>query len=131
MKVRVRLFALQRVQTGLRELDLEVPPRTSVAGAWRALVAEQPVLAGAEGIVRFARNGIYVGEEEVLADGDELAVIPPVAGGAGDPDGRPGVRLIQLTTERLEAQRIAALLDEVPSSADGAVATFVGRTRET
>ena len=131
MRVRVRLFALQRVQTGLRELDLELTTGASVADAWRALVADRPVLAGAEGIVRFARNGVYADEADVLADGDELAVIPPVAGGADDPDGRPGFRLIELTAEPLDAHRIASLLEAVPTAADGAVATFVGRTRET
>ena len=83
MRVRVRLFALQRVQTGLREVDLELTDRRRpwpTPGA--ALVADRPVLAGAEGIVRFARNGVYADEADVLADGDELAVIPPVAGGA-------------------------------------------------
>ena len=131
MRVRVRLFALQRVQTGLRELDLDLASGATVADAWRALVADRPVLAGAEGIVRFARNGVYADEAVVLADGDELAVIPPVAGGSDDPDTRPGFRLIELTTDPLDARRVASLLEAVPTAADGAVATFVGQTRET
>jgi molybdopterin synthase catalytic subunit/molybdopterin converting factor small subunit len=131
MRVRVRLFALQRVQTGLRELELELADGASVADAWRALVADRPVLAGAEGIVRFARNGVYADEVDVLAEGDELAVIPPVAGGAADGEDGHGLRLIDLTTEPLDARRIASLLETVPTAADGAVATFVGRTRET
>jgi MoaE-MoaD fusion protein len=132
MRVRVRLFALQRVQTGLREVDLEVPDGTSVEAAWAALVAEKPVLAPATGSLRFARNGVYADETEILADGDELAVIPPVAGGEGAADdGRSTLRRIELTADPLDARRLAALVDELPTSADGAVATFVGRTRET
>jgi molybdopterin synthase catalytic subunit len=131
MRIRVRLFALQRVQTGLRQLDLELPAQASVADAWRALVAEQPVLAGAEGIVRFARNGVYADDGERLADGDELAVIPPVAGGAPGPEDGATSRLIELTTDPIGAERIARMLDALPTAADGAVATFVGRTRET
>jgi molybdopterin synthase catalytic subunit len=136
MRIHVRLFALQRVQTGLRELDLEVPAGASVAQAWRALVTGWPVLAGADGVVRFARNGVYADEAEILVDGDELAVIPPVAGGAAgstsnDAADRARLRIVELTAEPLHGGRIAALLETVPTAADGAVATFVGRTRET
>ena len=62
---------------------------------------------------------------------DELAVIPPVAGGAPGPEDRMRSRLIELTTDPIDGSRVAALLDSVPTDADGAVATFVGRTRET
>ena len=92
LRVTVRLFALQRSQTGLRTHDLELTEGSDVAAAWTALVADLPVIAGAEGVVRFARNGVYVGTDEPLSDGDELAVIPPVAGGA-EAAGEPYRRL--------------------------------------
>ena len=87
VRITVRLFAMQRAQTGLRNHDLELPDGADVAAAWRALLADLPVLAAAEGSVRFARNGAYVDVDERLADGDELAVIPPVAGGDATGDG--------------------------------------------
>ena len=65
----------------------QLPEGADVAMAWDALVADLPAVAGAASVVRFARNGAYVPTTEPLADGDELAVIPPVAGGseeAGD-----------------------------------------------
>ena len=133
MRIRVRLFALQRAQIGLRQIEIEVPDAASVADAWSALVEAHPVLAGATESVRFARNGVYAATDDRLADGDELAVIPPVAGGAdvlARDVGGPSP-ILELTEEPLDATHLAALVEQVPTQADGAVATFVGRTRET
>jgi MoaE-MoaD fusion protein len=121
--VRVRYFALQREQLGRREESLVLEEAATVADAWRALVAVNPVLREADGFVRFARNGAYVDDGERLADSDELAIIPPVAGGA---DGR-----LALTPDPIGDEEVAALTRAVSTSADGAVVTFLGRTRET
>jgi len=128
MRVTVRLFALQRAQTGLRNHDLELPEGADVAAAWSALVTDLPVVAGAETSVRFARNGTYVGRDEPLADGDELAVIPPVAGGAESPSGR--FRRLELREATLDDGLLEELRETVATPADGAVAVFVGQTRE-
>ena len=92
-------------------------------------MADLPVIAGAEGVVRFARNGTYVQTDEPLADGDELAVIPPVAGGAEEPAAR--FRRIEISEASLDEGLLSVLHREVASDADGAVAVFVGQTRET
>ena len=128
MQITVRLFALQRAQTGLRSHSLTMPDGADVAAAWDALVADLPVIAGAEGFVRFARNGVYVGTDEPLADGDELAVIPPVAGGA---ETAARFRRIEIVETSLDEGLLGKLHREVRSDADGAVAVFVGQTRET
>lgn len=82
IRVRVRLFAMQREQAGTRSLDLELPAGATVEDAWAALVQRHPVLAPGREAVRFARNAEYASPDEPLADGDELACIPPVSGGA-------------------------------------------------
>jgi molybdopterin converting factor subunit 1 len=131
MQVRVRYFALQREQLGRRDEALELPDRATVADAWRQLVAANPILGGANGFVRFARNGTYVDSVERLADSDELAIIPPVAGGASEQDGRQTrVRRLALSAEPITDETIARLTSSVASPADGVVVTFVGRTRE-
>lgn len=159
MRVRVRFFALQRLQTGRREHDLWLPEGATVAAAWAAIVADFPELAPAGASVRFARNGAYVESIVPLAEGDELAVIPPVAGGGdaggggevdgvGDADGvadADGVsdsdgqgardaaryRRVEVVAGPIEPALVAELLSVLPTPADGAVAIFVGRTRET
>jgi molybdopterin synthase catalytic subunit len=132
MRITVRLFALQRAQTGLRQHELELAEGSDVAAAWAALVADLPVIAAAGGVVRFARNGRYVEADERLADGDELAVIPPVAGGdvmGVHDEGR--FRRLEIREASLDEGLLDELRAEVASAADGAVVAFVGQTRET
>jgi molybdopterin synthase catalytic subunit len=118
---------MQRAQTGLRSHELELPGGADVATAWKALVADLPVVAGAGSSVRFARNGAYVAVDEPLADGDELAVIPPVAGGAADP---ASFRRLELREATLDDGLLSELRADVATAADGALAVFIGQTRE-
>ena len=141
MHITVRFFAVQRAQTGLRTVDLELADDASVDGAWTALVGQMPELEPATSSVRFARNGVYVDRDTTLVQGDELAVIPPVAGGA-DSAGGAGVeahpdevtramfRRIELQEAPFDEELIARLRSELATPADGAVAVFVGQTRD-
>lgn len=133
MRITVRLFALQRQQLGTREVRLELPAGARIADAWAALAATYPVLEPARDSVRFARNGEYASTDQSLADGDELAVIPPVAGGADDVAGAADQRnrRIALSAEPIDDATLAELRAAVATDADGAVVTFLGRTRET
>jgi len=134
VRIEVRLFAMQRVQTGRSRHALELPEDADVAAAWSALVAAFPELAPAQASVRFARNGRYVERHERLAPGDELAVIPPVAGGSVDgeraADGRRRRRL-EIVETPLADSLLADLQASVATAADGAIVAFLGQTRET
>jgi molybdopterin converting factor small subunit len=48
---------------------------------WELLLARWPGLAAYRAQTRLARNGVYAGANEVFADSDEVALIPPVSGG--------------------------------------------------
>ena len=127
MIVRVRLFARQRELAGTSRLELELPDGATVDRAWQALVARYPALAPGGPFVRFARNGAYADPTDVLADGDELACIPPVAGGEGRSS---RVRWIAMTGDPIDDVALGRLRAAVATSQDGAVVTFEGRTRE-
>jgi molybdopterin synthase catalytic subunit/molybdopterin converting factor small subunit len=127
IRVRVRLFARQRELAGTRELELELPVEASIGAAWAELCRRVPALAPGTASVRFARNGVYADASTALADGDELACIPPVSGGAADPEGW----VIELRAERFGAEILAELADRLATEADGAVCGFLGRTRST
>jgi molybdopterin synthase catalytic subunit len=123
-RIRVRLFAMQRELAGRREVELELPDGSSIETAWLALVALHPALATGRPAVRFARNGVYADPTERLADGDELACIPPVSGGA---DG--AARIVELRPEPFGLEVLADLAERLATDADGAICGFVGRTR--
>lgn len=136
LTVRVRLFAIQRELAGRREIELALPAGVTVEDAWRDLVRRFPVLAPGRPYVRFARNGEYTDAQSPLADGDEIAVIPPVSGGSVTPpvSRRASIepfRLLELTTDPLEDTLLAELRSAVAHPRVGAIVTFLGVTRET
>ena len=131
LRVRVRLFAMQREIAGAREVELDLPPRASIEDAWAALVDRFPRLGPGRSAVRFARNGAYAAAETLLANGDELAMIPPVSGGSGGPEGSRAVRIriLEVRAEPFPADIVTELSRRVATLDDGAVVGFVGVTR--
>jgi molybdopterin synthase catalytic subunit len=108
VRVTVKLFAALRERAGWSEREVENVER--VADVWPALgLGEEP-----PGLV-FAVNKRYVERDHELADGDEVAVIPPVSGGA-----------FRLSETPLSLDAVVA---EVADEHAGAIATFVGTTR--
>jgi molybdopterin synthase catalytic subunit/molybdopterin converting factor small subunit len=108
MAVRVRLFAGLRERAGWSERELEDVGR--VRDIWPKLdLGREP-----NGLL-YAVNKEYAGGDHELADGDEVALIPPVSGGS-----------FRLSSEALS---LDAVVDEVRTDQAGAIATFVGTTR--
>jgi len=125
VRVRVRLFAIQRELAGTREVALDLPDDATVDDAWAALVGIHPNLAPGRPSVRFARNGAYADGATHLADGDEVAMIPPVSGGAEER------RILELRAAPFDAGILGELTDRLASPEDGAAVGFLGRTRVT
>ena len=106
MTVRVRLFAGLRERAGWSQRDVDA---ATVGDVWNALeLGTEP-----DGLL-YAVNKEYATRDRALADGDEVALIPPVSGGA-----------FLLCDEPLSLDRV---VDEVRSDAAGAIATFSGTT---
>lgn len=84
MQVRLLYFAGFRDVAGRDSEGRRLPEGARVSDLWRALVSEMPGLAatGATGSMPPAAvNREYTGPETALADGDEVAFLPPIAGG--------------------------------------------------
>lgn len=81
MKVRVKLFAALREAVGSRELELELPQGATPEQAWERLAAAHPALRPRRASLAAAVNRSYASFHAPLADGDELAFVPPVSGG--------------------------------------------------
>ena len=110
MKVAVRLFAGLRELAGTRHRELELPEGATAADVWPALgLGDEP-----PGLL-LAVNKSYAPRDSVLADGDEIALIPPVSGGA-----------FRLSDEPLS---LDDAVREVASDDAGAIAAFTGTTR--
>jgi MoaE-MoaD fusion protein len=110
MRITVRLFAALRERAGWSQQDVDLPDGAVVADVWGALGLgdEPPGLA-------YARNREYADRETAVAAGDEVAVIPPVSGGAFATGPAP-----------LDLDAVVA---QVADPAAGAIATFIGTTR--
>ena len=110
MEVVVRLFAGVRERAGTGERRLELPEGSRVADVWAQLeLGDQP--AG----LLYAVNRQYAPADTPLSAGDEIALIPPVSGGA-----------FRLSEEPLDP---AAVIREVSDPRAGGIATFIGTTR--
>jgi molybdopterin converting factor subunit 1 len=81
MRVTVRLFARLRDLAGSGEIVREVPGPATVQTIWRSLVADFPPLADYERTMSVAVNAEYSRMNADVADGDEVAFLPPVSGG--------------------------------------------------
>jgi MoaE-MoaD fusion protein len=105
--VSVRLFAGLRERAGWSERELEA---ATVADVWPQLeLGEEP------GGLLYAVNRRYADRDTPLDDGDEVALIPPVSGGA-----------FRLTEEPIDP---GAVIREVSDPRAGGIATFIGTTR--
>lgn len=81
MRVRLLLFALYRDLAGTGELELELPEGATAAAAVAAARTRAAGLAGLPAVPVVAVNQEYARLDARLEEGDELALLPPVAGG--------------------------------------------------
>jgi molybdopterin synthase catalytic subunit len=120
MRVEVRLFAILRERAGRGSIELDLADGATAADALAA-TGERAGLAEelARMQVAVAVNREYVRGDAALADGDEVALIPPVSGGA-----EPHVRV---GPEPLSLERVSGLVGRPEA---GAVVVFAGTTRD-
>jgi molybdopterin synthase catalytic subunit/molybdopterin converting factor small subunit len=116
MRVTVRTFATLR-ELSADHVALDLADGSTLTDAWTALERAHPALAPHRAFVRGAHNGAYAAWDQPLADGDEVAFLPPVSGGG--PTG--------LTDGPID---VPALEASVAGPGHGALVTFVGRARD-
>ncbi len=125
MTVTVRLFAILRERAGSDRLELQLPDGATVADALQAL-GKIPSLAGLlERIpVQMAVNRGYASPGTALSADDELALIPPLSGGA--PQAADRVHVV-VTDRPLNLQNLSRAVEDPRA---GAIVSFQGVTRE-
>ncbi|MBP6627888.1 MAG: molybdenum cofactor biosynthesis protein MoaE [Kofleriaceae bacterium] len=121
MLIQALYFAVFRERLGRDREELQVPAGATVATAIAALEARHPAVAALRGRYRVALNQELIAGDPALAEGDELVLIPPVAGGSAPPPRRAVVLAEPLSLERVTAA--------VSHAGAGGVVTFTGAVR--
>jgi molybdopterin synthase catalytic subunit len=117
MKIRIKLFASVREIIGQKELILEVPDGMTASALPQQLAAQYPRLRTLVSFLKVAVNQEYADGARVLAEGDEVALLPPVSG---------GVELFEITEAPLS---LDAMVAAIRQDACGAIASFLGIVR--
>lgn len=133
MRIRVLFFGVLRDLTGQRECDIEMAEGATAAGLFDSFAARFPTLEQARKSITIARNHEFADPSTPLADGDEIALLPPVSGGTGAPshwihqietEGKGN--FYGLTRQPIDA---AALARQLLQGVDGAFVNFEGVVR--
>jgi MoaE-MoaD fusion protein len=119
MRLRLHAFAVVREILGRGDETLEVPAGTRVGQLLDLVCARDPRLGRLRPLLRVARNQAMAADEALLEEGDEVAIIPPVAGGAP-----ARFRIQAAPVDPAEAHALVAY----PGA--GAIVSFVGTVRD-
>lgn len=117
MQVTVLYFAAARERTGRDREALELPAGATVAQLQAAIGERHSALAAVLGRMRIAVNQEFAEPGQALGEGDEVAVIPPVAG---------GVDLARVVARPLDLREVLAAVE---GPGRGGVVTFTGTVR--
>lgn len=128
IRIRVLFFGAARDTAAQNPYELSIDTPVTVAGAFTALIQAFPDLKRFERSLLFAVNQEYASREQLLQDNDELAVFPPVSGGAGIETTRDQSHdFFELTTEAID---VGAVARRVVLPECGATVSLDGYARE-
>ena len=131
MQVRVLFFGILRDVVGRAEEAFELEPGCDVERLFELYSGRYPELERHRASLLFSRNREFVGRSQRLEEGDEVAFLPPVSGGAPSAaelaqQRRPTKPVCRLTREPINTQ---TLVRELQRGEDGAVVVFEGVVR--
>jgi molybdopterin synthase catalytic subunit len=128
MRARILFFGMLREITGASSEEAEFPAGADLAGVFRTYAARFPRFQELAGSIVVARNQEFADPATPIADGDEIAFLPPVSGGRPhDPiEIRDANTYCALTRHAIDTRAVIARL---MNGAEGAVITFEGTVR--
>jgi len=119
MKVNILFFGPARELTGFEREQVEIAPGETVGELQARYESRFPRLRGMSGSLLAAVNQEVAERSHVLQDGDEVAFLPPVSGGAEED-------FYRITREPISTQELA---DQLKAPEDGAIVIFEGIVR--
>lgn len=133
MRVKVLFFGQVKDFTGLASDELELPPGATVQTVFDHYAAPAPRLRQMEKSILMARNQEFTARTALLAEGDEIAFLPPVSGGVSDGPAwthrmvTPEGHFFGLTRDPLDGGAVAR---QLLAATDGAFVNFEGVVRD-
>lgn len=124
LTVTVRLFASLRELAGEGTTQVEVPAGSRAGDVWDACVRRWPALATRRQSTVLAVNQEFAKPDVIVHDGDEVALLPPVSGGASGTQGSE--HMVELTDQPLSPEALSAM---VMRPSDGGLVVFSGVVR--
>src|ERR1035441_2921678 len=128
MHVRVLFFGMLRDIVGMSREEVEFPEGADLHSVFASYASRFPRLGDLARSIVVARNQEFADPAAKLADGDEVAFLPPVSGGCdtGDREIREARNYFALTRHPIDIRGVIARL---LTGAEGAVVTFEGTVR--
>jgi molybdopterin synthase catalytic subunit len=126
MVVTVRFFATLKDRAGLSERQCELPEAATVAGLLGLLAREYPGLQPSLDTALVAINHEYAFPEDLMHDGDEIALFPPVSGGSNSGQDAPPQEYLAVTAGEID---LDAIVHAISSPETGGVCLFTGTVR--
>lgn len=133
MRVRVLFFGMLREAAGKSSEEIELPDGASLRDVLRRYESQMPRFRDSTASLAVAVNQQYTGPDTKLKANDEIALLPPVSGGAPDSVGAtasqkpaPGSRHASITREKIDTQGV---VEDLKHGEDGASVAFEGVVR--
>ena len=128
MQVRVVYFGMLREMAGREQEAVELHDPSRLADLYSQLQTRIPGLAAFGGSIALSINYEYASLDAPLHHGDEVALLPPVSGGAGSSPGEPATPQthVRIVREPINYDLIAG---DITAPEDGAVIVFDGVVR--
>ena len=126
MRARVLFFGVLKDIVGRSEETVEVAPGSTIRSLFQSYAERFATLRDKRSSIVFARNREFSPADTVLADGDEVAFLPPVSGGTNRVIRDSAGNLFVITRQPIESRRLVAALQRPE---DGAVVVFEGVVR--
>ena len=127
-QVTVLFFANLRERAGKKKIKMNVPDATSLAVFKELLIEELPNLAPAMESTLFSINKEFAFDHEIIPDGAEIALFPPVSGGAQIKSGHNRPSFFSIQEDEIDLNK---LIKEITTTTSGAVCMFTGIVRGT
>jgi molybdopterin synthase catalytic subunit len=123
MNLSIQLFATLKDAAKAQKIETQIPADSTVAALLETVAKDYPTLAKWLPHCRVALNEEYATNDQIIREGDEIALIPPVSGGSAEP-------FVKVVERELSLDEVVRAVQSEKAGGAGAICTFLGVVRE-